>query len=420
MITKAFDDCEKGMRALKSNRGFIKGKKYDACIVEIPESVIIPVVLSEVVSHILRCDDIKSQNVTALSLDIGKKIITGYYYYLYIEYKEGLKLNMNNNKGGEEMEEVKVYSFAEYKVLVKPRVDEALNTAVLSEEEIIKFGLFLIEYLSEKNEIYGVKVNFDVKTGKDFRYLLLKTQGDGMDIINHLARDNLIFPMISKPRDWKVNLNPENNEFKISESGGYLHNELEKVSFFHKSPRNVGVNRLLTDGVVETINYLQSVKFKINGDVLNVITDCLQDGTLARITPIKPHDLTNSIKELRDKKDFLLLEKIVKFNSIVYNNVNIITNALILRGVSDIYFPVFADWRGRYYSRTSSFSYQGSDLAKSLFNFKEGLFLNASGVKRLKIYIAKCYGLTASKSNASLLKWVDENVKDIININNKF
>lgn len=51
---------------------------------------------------------------------------------------------------------------------------------------------------------------------------------------------------------------------------------------------------------------------------------------------------------------------------------------------------------------TSSFSYQGPDLAKSLL-FKEGVVINNEGVIKLKLYIEKSYAIVKNVANKSIV-----------------
>ena len=105
---------------------------------------------------------------------------------------------------------------------------------------------------------------------------------------------------------------------------------------------------------------------------------------------------------LKKDENFVKIKQVLTHNSICYNNKSIITNALILKNVEEFFFPVFIDWRGRYYTKSASFSYQGNDLAKSLFLYKNGVILNENGLIRLKLYIGICYGLIGKASNCRL------------------
>ena len=68
---------------------------------------------------------------------------------------------------------------------------------------------------------------------------------------------------------------------------------------------------------------------------------------------------------------------------------------------------------------TSSFSYQGPDLAKSLL-FKEGVVINNEGVIKLKLYIEKSYAIVKNVANKSIVDWVGDNHQNIIDIDSNF
>lgn len=69
---------------------------------------------------------------------------------------------------------------------------------------------------------------------------------------------------------------------------------------------------------------------------------------------------------------------------------------------------------------SSTFSYQGPDLAKSLLLFKEGVVINKEGVIKLKLYAGRIYGFIKNSSNKSILEWVDANYQNIIDIGSNF
>ena len=69
-------------------------------------------------------------------------------------------------------------------------------------------------------------------------------------------------------------------------------------------------------------------------------------------------------------------------NSIYWQYLNTINLANLYKGF-DLYFPTFADFRGRIYTLSHYLSYQGTDLNRSLLLFsitnKEDIILNKEG-----------------------------------------
>ena len=85
--------------------------------------------------------------------------------------------------------------------------------------------------------------------------------------------------------------------------------------------------------------------------------------------------------------------------------------AKILQNI-DFYLPVFMDFRGRIYPVTSYFSYQGSDLERSLIEFAEGCYLNDNANN----YVYQQLANTAGHSKltiASKKKWSCQFIKDL-------
>jgi len=77
-----------------------------------------------------------------------------------------------------------------------------------------------------------------------------------------------------------------------------------------------------------------------------------------------------------------------------------------------LYVPCFMDFRGRVYPMVSYLNYQASDIARSLFCFK-----NSTGVdiNYLYIYLANAYGKNRL-TRASRIKWAKDNYADIYNL----
>jgi DNA-directed RNA polymerase len=70
---------------------------------------------------------------------------------------------------------------------------------------------------------------------------------------------------------------------------------------------------------------------------------------------------------------------------------NIINLAILFRD-QDMYFPVFADFRGRLYTLSNYLTYQGNDLARSLLLFDFEEILTNKGLECLNIYFSNLGG----------------------------
>jgi len=201
--------------------------------------------------------------------------------------------------------------------------------------------------------------------------------------------------------------------------GGYYLNEQKQDCFIHKNNSNKGVTKLLNDNIVKTINYIQSIGYIINKEMLRYILQYISEGVLDNSIIMEYHSESPNLFKYRtnhEKKG--LVCEILRHNSKCYVNRLILSNAILYENC-ELYFPVFIDFRGRLYTNTPSFSFQGSELVKSLLYYKKGVIINEQGLKSLKYYVANCYGI-GKKSNEFKLKWVEENLKEIIDIDNKF
>lgn len=141
----------------------------------------------------------------------------------------------------------------------------------------------------------------------------------------------------------------------------------------------------------DSINYLDSIKFKINNDFLEFI---LNDGFY----------LLSSEDEKNWTQNLISIKIAQTFLNIPF------------------YINTFADWRGRIYTNSFFISYQGSDLAKNLLYFNEDEILNEKGFDYLYIYGANAYnenGL-AKKSINERINWVKKNYQNILKMEKDF
>ena len=135
-----------------------------------------------------------------------------------------------------------------------------------------------------------------------------------------------------------------------------------------------------------TIHYLNSVKFKINEEMLNYIID---EWNKENSVLFKGY---NKLLEINKKDNNIKKLEKQSHNSIYWQYLNTINLANIYKGY-DLYFPTFADFRGRIYTLSNYLSYQGNDLNRSLLLFSltkkesEIQLLNEEGFNYLKIYI---------------------------------
>jgi DNA-directed RNA polymerase, mitochondrial len=246
-------------------------------------------------------------------------------------------------------------------------------------------------------------------------------------LIDIITQDSDLIPMISKPEDWIVYRGKKEDKFYIKKYGGFISNKHNKKHFLKNSHKNIGPSKLHTLDIINSINYLSSIKYCINIDLLKIVLELLDKGYegITKIVKINLHpqtaDMFNLSQDKDKQKEFY---GVLKHNSQHYGDRVVLQIALLLSKWCDnvnnsIYFPLFVDWRGRILTNTGFFSYQQGELARSLILFKDGVKLNSSGLESLKIYTANCFGKDKLAYNKRIT-WVDENIDNIIKLNMDF
>ena len=233
-------------------------------------------------------------------------------------------------------------------------------------------GIFIKEYKHSESEIATINV--------DPLYI--------GNIIDNLVILPNSLPMIVKPLKWAEN-----------KYGGYLLNKEEKEGLITGSTSYHKHTITNKEKLFKAINYLNSIKFEINKDLLNYLK---KDGEYL----IKNFNLDN--KGNIDPSKTLNTEITLKIAS-VYSN-------------TPFYLNTHADWRGRIYTQSHYLSYQGSDLANALLQFNKGQVLNETGKYYLYIYGANLYDENnLSKSSYSdRINWINLNKQRILNMDPDF
>lgn len=157
------------------------------------------------------------------------------------------------------------------------------------------------------------------------------------DIVDNIIVHPSSLPMVCQPNKWS------DNDF-----GGFLinredQNEIIKGSSYkhlHKIENRTNLYK--------AVNYLNSIKFEINNDLLKYIEN----------------EGKHLIEELENNNKLHTLITLKLAN---------------IYGKIPFYLNVHADWRGRLYTHSFFLSYQGDDLSSSLIQFDEGESLNECG-----------------------------------------
>jgi len=217
-------------------------------------------------------------------------------------------------------------------------------------------------------------------------------------------------PMIVPGKLYKFNPNKE------LELGGYLLNGEEYTDEIILANWELSSESKLLErnDISDMVNKINSVAFKINGNVLDyILLNNDKYGFFTKANSIHPLSLKQKLT-LREQRE------IESFNSRKHLEINILGLATIFRDISSIYLPVRLDYRGRLYCVTEYLNYQGIELAKGLLQFSNGEKVNLNddfAIKYLKVFGANCYGL-GKKSLFDRIAWVDDNLENIINFDN--
>lgn len=214
--------------------------------------------------------------------------------------------------------------------------------------------------------------------------------------------------MIVPPKKYGTNLN-----------GGYLLNDdeefipliIDKANYDHKS--------VIEDHSViyEMVNRLSSVPYKINTVLLDFLLEKGREfGILMDDSSIKEYEDTMTTKKLSNLN--MNKYKALKSKQVVENYV--LQLAEVYRN-NTIYFPLRLDQRGRVYAVPFYLTYQGTDLSKALLQFSTpGIINKLHNPEKLKyffIYGANMFGLD-KQSNVKRIRWVKDNVDNILNYRN--
>ena len=437
ILKNAIDSASIAVNALKNSKILLKGKRHKTCLINTHTEILISVVISNVIPHGLKHKDITNQYVTSLYKIIGFYLVREYIKTVYNDYKNWcisflhvssskyVSIDLNdpitikrintlllNKPFIIDCENLEYKNYITFNQLVKD-----LHTISFTEEDYIKYGCDMVELISAHTNLYDTVEHYNSYEEKSYRLVTISEESRS-EIFDLISYSENTFPMIYKPVDWSIKIVNE-GKYNIITKGGYFNTDLD-TNFIHNKYKNQGEVKLDNNNLIKTINYLQGIEYKINKDVLNVITDRIANGLLKKLLDIDFHPSTNKMSKIKKDGDNILFKEILSHNSSTFVNRQILTNAILLKNNNSIYFPMFVDWRGRLYCKTSTFSYQGPDLAKSLLLFKEGVVINKKGVIKLKLYAGRLYGFIKNSSNKSILEWVDANYQNIINIDSNF
>lgn len=245
----------------------------------------------------------------------------------------------------------------------------------MSEIDLVHLGDTLFSLIQNKSELFELNL---IKS-KHSAEVLVKFNSIYYNsfIISSVTISQL--PMIVQPRAvgsdglYFPYINPETNVLNLSE------NKIIKGKYDQ---------RYKTEGsdiFYSSINYLNSIKFKINIPMLMFV---LEEWNKNNSMLFKGY---NKYKEISNDDSRTIKKDKEKHNALHHLYLNIINIAILFRA-HVFYLPVFADFRGRLYTLSNYLSYQGNDLARSLLLFDSNEELNEKGYECLNVYFSNLAG----------------------------
>lgn len=154
--------------------------------------------------------------------------------------------------------------------------------------------------------------------------------------------------------------------------------------------------------ILDTVNTLSKTALCVNVEVL----DWLESHKDLWIPSLPTFD---SLKGLTNGYS---VRKIKSVGSSIKLCNNILATASVLKHAKALYYPMFIDWRGRFYSKGEYINYQSHKASLALLKFSKPLPIKSMGILYLKYYGANLYGI--GTSNEHRLAWVDEHHQRIM------
>jgi DNA-directed RNA polymerase len=219
--------------------------------------------------------------------------------------------------------------------------------------------------------------------------------------------------MIVPPRDWTTPLN-----------GGYLTYALATVAVKRAYPNYIkDMHDCSMSTVYAAMNSLQRTAWTVNNDLYNVLSQAwgsgIQIGGLPSRgkTHVLPELPNPEGKQKGDKawraaaaKAYRESERLRNARRDVEGNLNV-AERMLLR--DRFYFVYTMDRRGRLYAASDYLNPQGTDIAKALLRFAEGVPFGEHGVRWLAIHGANRYGHN-KVSFDERVAWVRANEQNIM------
>ena len=354
--------------------------------------------------------------VLDIALDLSKDLIRKYFS---LKYKSRLKQLKDDGS----LIDDEVFTFSDWKkenlslvndledgsfrVTIGVTLIEWLDDLGLITKKLVKLRTSQHNYYHSSEKLlndWEQTLHNEIWTSSDKSNSLLEQQR------NMLLTPSFRLPSIVKPKPYKI------LKDKVI-LGGYLLNDIEYsdpliLRKYTQSERSV----IKSENIIyDTVNKINSVGYKINGEVLNFIN--LNSFLYKEEILTESHKLESKNKlTSKERKD---LQKYISRKELQNH---ILSIADLFLNIPEFYFNNRIDGRGRLYCVTEYLNFQSTDLAKSLLLFSipnEISRFDERSLLYFKVYGGNCYGNKIDKlSIEKKVAWVDENKDRIINYEN--
>ena len=304
----------------------------------------------------------------------------------------------------------------QHRVLTHKANEKADHWIEWSQSERAEIGTKLLDIIMTNTDLIQ-KVQFKVN-GKT-RTLIAPTEAAAKWIEQHNDATRFLFPdkmpCIIVPDEWTG-----------IKQGGYYTPELRTSTPLIKTQckrHRKYIERADLTKTMEAVNALQAVPWEVNHEVLDVVRAAwaknlrigmpASDPLIIPPSPVSDKDSKNLTEEeqqawtdwRREAAEVHTQEKERVSKS--YQISRIIRLANEYSKFAAFYYVWYADFRGRLYTATASFSPQGPDLAKGVLRFQRAKPLGERGWFWLRVHGANRYGYDKDTYNGRV-GWVDE------------
>jgi DNA-directed RNA polymerase, mitochondrial len=235
-----------------------------------------------------------------------------------------------------------------------------------------------------------------------------------------MDRAPLLMPNLTKPDDW-TSLERTIDGYRV------------RLVRRHDRVTQSVLERAIKTGqlgrVLEAVNAAQSVSYRVNEPILDVIEGAYKAGLMieglppANDIPIPEPDVPWDTMDQKLRRVWMKRRSDTKDlnRSFIGQRLTLERDIETARhiGSNPFWTVLNLDYRGRVYG-VPSFNFQRQDYVRSLFRFSDGKALGRDGLQWLKVHLANCgdFGKVSKRPFASRIVWVDTNISHILKVAN--